>query len=100
MVAHTGYNLAQFLEKYISFDSADILKALYEMVAMSSKTGFANDKATLDIIVRIAEIYLSDYKELVLQQENFQYMLKMLNFFADSGWQEALEMIWRLNEIF
>jgi hypothetical protein len=67
---------------------------------MSSKTGFANDKSTLDIVIRIVEMYLADYKELILIEKNFQHLLKILNFFADSGWQEALELIWRLDEIF
>jgi hypothetical protein len=100
IIGHTGYYFAQLLEMFIEVDAENILMMFSEMVSMSSKSGFANDKTTLDIIVRVAEIYLIDYKTIILKPENFNYLLQMLNFFAESGWQEALELIWRLNEAF
>lgn len=100
MVAHTGYYLSQFLEKFITVDAENILQILHKMVLISAKTGFTNDYETLRIIIRIIEVYLADYKELILIDSNFNLILEILNSFAESGWQEALELIWRLNEVF
>lgn len=100
MVGHTGYYISQILEKFIPYDPEDILGILAEMVALASKNGFTSDKSTLEIIIRSTELYLTDFRDIVLQKENFSHLLQMLNYFAESGWQEALELIWRLNEIF
>lgn len=100
MVAHTGYYLVQLLELFIEIEPEDILKMVAEMVALASRTGFSNEKATLDIVIRIANTYLADYKQIVLKPENFHYLIQTLDFFAESGWHESLDVIWGLNEVF
>lgn len=99
MIAHTGYYLIQLLEDFVDEDPIDVLKMLYQLTYLSSKTGFAGEQATLQITLRITEKYLAEYKFLILQDEHFQYLVKLLQIYVESGWQEALEFIWRLNEI-
>lgn len=99
MIAHTGYYLIQLLEEFLHDDPADVLKMLYQLTDLASKTGFAGEKTTLEITLKVTETYLSDYKELILQDEYFHYLVQLLRIYVESGWHEALEFIWRLNEI-
>lgn len=99
MVGQTAYYVAQCFEKFIGDDPADILYYLKQLVKLSAKTGFVYDSTTMKMVMTMFEVYLADYKELIMGNPHFQYTLDTLELFADAGWQEAIELIWRLGEI-
>jgi hypothetical protein len=100
MVAHTGYYFMQLLNSMVDADPGFVLSTASAVVKCASATGFTYDSSTLAEIVKLTESILADHKDLLSQKEQFDNLLAILDVFANSGWQEALELTWRLKEVF
>ena len=100
MVAHTGYYFMQLLNSVLSFDPAFVLSLSSEIVKCAAANNFTYDPSTIEEIVKLTEHLLADHKELLLRTENFTNLVIILDQFANSGSQEALELTWRLRDIF
>ncbi|HMH34122.1 MAG TPA: hypothetical protein VK543_13890 [Puia sp.] len=100
MVAHTAYYFTQVLYSLLDIDDEFALTTLSEIVKYAAADGFTYDSYTLTEIVRFAEKVLADHKLLLSEDLNFGKMISVLDFFASSGWQEALELTWRLKDAF
>lgn len=100
MVAHTGYYFMQLLNSLLSIDPEEILTLSSSVVNSAAASGFTYDNTTLGEIVKLTEKILADYKELLSKKEHLNSLITILDLFANSGWQEALELTWRLKDVF
>lgn len=100
MVAHTGYYFMQLLNDLIPIEPEFILLLASDIVNCAAANGFTYDQSTMSEVVKLSEKILADYKELLSNPENFKSIITILDQFANSGWQEALELTWRLKEVF
>ncbi|MDD2793888.1 MAG: SMEK domain-containing protein [Sediminibacterium sp.] len=100
MVAHTGYYFIQLLDLFFELDTAFVLQLASRIVRCAAASSFTYDQTTLREIVKLTERLLADHKDLLSDPVNFNSLLQILDLFANSGWQEALELTWRLKEIF
>lgn len=100
MVAHTGYHFIQLLGLFFELDTEFVLQLTSRIVRCAAASGFTYDHNTLGEIVKLTERLLADHKDLLSDTANFNSLLQILDLFANSGWQEALELTWRLKEIF
>ncbi|MEO5991533.1 MAG: hypothetical protein ABIP68_07850 [Ferruginibacter sp.] len=100
MVAHTGYYFMQILNSMMHADPEYILSIASKIVKCAAASGFTYDPSTLGEVVKLTEKILADHKELLSNKEHFDSLITMLDLFANSGWQEALELTWRLKEAF
>jgi|GEM_PF-1390535 len=100
MVAHTGYYFMQLLNNLFSIDPEGILTFSSSIVNSAAANGFTYDNSTLAEIVKLTEKILADHKELLAKKEHLNSLITILDLFANSGWQEALELTWRLKEVF
>lgn len=100
MVAHTGYYFMQLLNSMIQADAEYVLTISSSIVRCAAANGFTYDQSTLSEVVKLTEKILADHKELLSNKEHFDSLITMLDLFANSGWQEALELTWRLKEVF
>jgi hypothetical protein len=100
MVAHTGYYFMKLLNLMSGGDTRYVLNLSATIVQCSAANGFTYDHSTMREIVQLTEKILADHKELLYEKEHFNHLLTMLDLFSNSGWQEALELTWRLKEVF
>ncbi|MEZ2337294.1 hypothetical protein AB6735_16745, partial [Mucilaginibacter sp. RCC_168] len=100
MVAHSGYYLMQLLNFLFPADPVYILELASDTVACASANSFTYDQTTMQETMKLTERILADHKGILKDQANFNHLLSILNHFANSGWLEALELIWKLREIF
>lgn len=100
MVAHTGYYFMQLLNNLLPVAPEYVLTISTSIVNSAAATGFTYDHSTLGEIVKLTEKILADHKELLYEKDNFNSLITILDLFANSGWQEALELTWRLKEVF
>lgn len=100
MVAHTGYYFMQLLNLMIDIDPEHILSLSNNIVLCAAKNGFTYDRMTLREIVKLTEQIIVDHKQLLIKKENFNSLIIILDQFAYSGWEEALELTWRLKDAF
>ncbi|WP_461790406.1 SMEK domain-containing protein [Pedobacter sp.] len=100
MIAHTGYYFMQMLNFLLDLDPEHILYLSNTIVICAAKNGFTYDSSTLREIVELTENIIADHKEILYKDQNFKNLLVVLDQFSNSGWQEAMEMTWRLKEAF
>lgn len=100
MVAHTGYYFIQMLNSFLDLDPGHILYLSNTIVSCAAKNGLTYDGSTLKEIVKLTEQIIADHKEILYINSNFNNLIVVLDQFANSGWQEAMEMTWRLKEAF
>lgn len=100
MVAHTGYYFMQLLNEMLYGDAEFILKLSTDIVNCAAANNFTYDQSTLSEIVKLTEKLLADHKEMLSNHESFNDLITILDQFANSGWQEALELTWRLKDVF
>lgn len=100
MVLHTGYYFMLLLNILLPIDPANILKISNTVALAASNNGFAYDRSALTEVVKLTERVIVDYKNILGDQENFANLIVILDQFANSGSEEAIELIWRLREAF
>ncbi|HEY8929574.1 MAG TPA: SMEK domain-containing protein [Mucilaginibacter sp.] len=100
MVAHSGYYLMQLLNFLLPADPAYILGLAADTVTFAAENNFTYDQTTMQESMKLVERILADYKGLLKEKQHFNGLLSILDHFANSGWLEALELIWKLKEIF
>lgn len=100
MAAHTGYYFMQLMNHLLYLDPAYVLKSSASIVEYSAKNNFTYDGSTLKEIVKLTESILADHKYLLVEKQSFDSLLLILDLFINSGWQEALELTWRLKDVF
>ena len=100
MIAHTGYYFMQLMNHLLYLDPEYILRSSATIVAYSAKNNFTYDSTTLKEIVKLTESIIADHKELLRDKQCFDSLVLILDLFISSGWQEALELTWRLKDAF
>ena len=100
MVAQTAYYFIQILNSVADEDTEFVLTTAASIVRSASVTGFTYEESTLREIVALTERILADHKALLMHKEQFENLLTILDLFVDSGWEQAIELTWRLKEIF
>ncbi|AZB10699.1 ATP-binding protein [Chryseobacterium sp. G0162] len=98
--ARAGFYLMQMINSLFELDPQNMLSFTESIVCSSSISGFTNDYSMLKEIIKMTEAILTDYRELLDQKENFNNLISILDYFSNSGWQEAMEMTWRIKEAF
>lgn len=100
MVAHTGHYFMQIMNLVIHWEPEYSLSTASVIVRCAAANSFTYDRTTLTQVLKFTETILSDHKDLLVNKRHFESLLIMLDLFANSGWQEALEFTWRLKEVF
>lgn len=100
MLAHTAHYLMQTLNSTISFDAKSILSMVADVTRYSMQVGYTFDSYAIREIVSLTEKLLADHRDLLLQDDSFHDLLSILEIHVNSGWVDALELLWKLDEVF
>lgn len=100
MIAHTGYYFMQLLNKLLPLEPDYILKTSNIIVVCAAKNNFTFDRITLREIVKLTEGIIADHRVILKEKKNFLYLIEILDQFTTSGFEEAIELTWRLKEAF
>jgi len=66
----------------------------------SIQGGYTFDSFAIQEVVSLTEKLLADHRNLLLETSSFNNLLSLLDTYINSGWVNALELLWRLDEIF
>ncbi len=100
MILHTGYYFMMLLNNLLPIDPPNVLKISNTMVIAAANNGFTYDRSTLTEVVKFTERIIVDYKSILNDKENFNNLIFLLDQFASSGADEAIDLIWRLRDAF
>jgi hypothetical protein len=100
ILGHTAHYFMQALNILLHYDPKDILGMLAAITRCSIQGGYTLDSFAIQEVVHITEKLLADHRNLLLENKPFQDLLDILDIYINSGWTNALQLLWQLDEIF
>ncbi len=93
--------LLEILEYFIPLDPRKIFLRIHHVVLLAQKEGYQYESLAVDLIVRIVERYLAEYRTLLQEDDDCRKaLIDILDVFVEVGWPSARRLAYRLEEIY
>ena len=86
--------------KFYPEEAASILEMTTQITELSYRTGYTFDSSAIKEVVSLTESLFADHKQLLQNNDSLNHLVSILNIYVESGWTEALELLWKLDEVF
>lgn len=94
------HHLLQTLEHFIPVDPRDVFLRIHRVIMGGQQAGYQSDPAA-DLVVRIVERYLAEYRTIFQEYADCRRdLIEMLDVFVKVGWPNARRLLYRLEDIF
>lgn len=103
IIGHTAHYLIETLNGVLDYypeKATSLLRIITEVTRLSKTTGYTFDSTAIEEVVSFTEKILADHKGLLKKEEHLNNLTDLLNMYVESGWTEALNLIWKLDEAF
>ncbi|MBN2776863.1 MAG: hypothetical protein JXR36_04440 [Bacteroidales bacterium] len=103
LLASTADYLLEIFNGLFRFKPSEaefILKMTYEISKLSKNSGYLVDDSSIKEIIKITEALFADHKDLLMDSDNLEELISILNIYVEVGWPQALELLWRIDEVF
>jgi hypothetical protein len=100
IVGHTAHYFIQTLSSVLFCEPKEILSMVMQTTKLSYQMGYTFDSFAIREMVILTEKLLADHRGLLMEKEPFNNLIQLLDLYMESGWTEALELLWKLDEIF
>jgi hypothetical protein len=95
------HHLLQTLELFIPVDPADVFISIGKIVTHAQRSGYQYESLAEQLVVKIVERYLADYRALFRENEECRdYLIRILSIFVEVGWPSAHQLTYRLEDIY
>jgi hypothetical protein len=96
-----AHHLLETVEFLIPVDPAGAFLLIARIVRGGRKGGYQYDSLAVDLLVRLVERYLVDYKAVLRENEECRRaLIETLDVFVDAGWPAARALAYRLDEMY
>lgn len=100
LLAPTAHHLMQLLNGVVQYDPQLVLRLASDVIESSRRYDYALDSMAMKEVVTLVEALLADYSEYIQDDESIKRLLNILDAFVEAGWPDALNLVWRLDEIY
>lgn len=100
MQGHSAHHFIEIMGEALRFDPRYSLATTSEIAAMAAGTNYTFDPSAIREVVKYTERLFTDHKSMLTEPEAFAQIMNLLNIYVRSGWPEALDLLWKLDEIF
>lgn len=100
LLAPTAHHFMELLNGVLHYDPALVLRIAADVVICSKRFNYNLDSLALGEVVKLVESILADYRDKVQDEVSVNHLLEVLDAFVEAGWPEALNLVWRLDEIY
>ena len=100
LLAPTAHHFMKLLNGLLRYDPQLALRMAAEVVNCSKRFRFNLDSMAMQETVELVESILADHREIVQEEASIRNLLELLDAFVEAGWPEALNLVWRLDEIY
>jgi len=100
LMGHTAYYFIESVRSASSYDAIEALSLVSRVTKLATPTGYTFDTSSVNSMVKFTEELLADHKEILEKDRSFEELIGILNLYVDSGWPQALELLWKLDEVF
>lgn len=98
--ANNIHCIIQYLKFIFAYDPVNIIKTVSFFVLEGVKTGYRNDSLAVNEVLDIINTIFVDFKPILHDSDVSSDMIKILDTFIDAGWSQAIDLIWRLEEVY
>jgi len=98
--AHTAHYFMELLNGVLKFDPTGALHLASGVAQSSEQTGYNLDPMAISEVVKLVEAILADHRYEVRHGQPLEDLMNLLDIFAKTGNAQALNLVWRLDEIF
>lgn len=99
IVAPIAHHLIEALEAFIPLDPPGVFAIIAQAVRSAEQGGYALESMAADLVVRIVERYLADYRFVFADRARLNDLMDSLDIFVRAGWPAAQSLTFRLGEI-
>jgi len=100
-MASVAHNLVKTLEYLLEYDPANVFLRIARVVRNSKKGNYQFESLAVDVIVGIVKRFLASYQHLLRERQDCRHaLIEILDTFVAAGWPAALEITYRLEEIY
>jgi hypothetical protein len=96
----TAHRFMQILNGVLALDPAGVIEMAWEVVVSGRPHGFNLDSLAIEEVVKITESILADYRLEARANATLGQILEILEIFSETGWPQALRLVWRLDEVY
>ncbi|MGD8778304.1 MAG: ATP-binding protein [Ignavibacteria bacterium] len=100
LFAPTAHYFMQYLNGILKYDPQNVLHMAYIVADSSKDYNYNLDSMAVREVVKLVDKVIADYRDKFQKNENLKDLVGLLDIFADTGWPEALDLVWRLDEIY
>jgi len=100
LLARTAHYFMEFLNNVIKYDPKGALHMATQVASSSKSAGYAFDSLAIREVVIFVETILANFRSEVRDGKSLLDLLNLLDIFVEAGWPEALNLVWRLDEVF
>lgn len=97
---HTAHYFIGILSEVLDYDTKFSLWSISKITQMAIATNYSFETSAVEKIVTYTESLLANHKELLTDSEALHQIMRILGTYANSGWPEALDLLWKLDDIF
>jgi len=98
-LVRVAHNLLKFLTTYTEVAPEPVFLLIGDIVVAAEREGYQYESLGADLIVRIVERYLAEYRHVLRGNDRCQELLiRMLDIFV--GWPQARKLVYRLGDIY
>jgi len=100
LLAPTAHHFMELLNGALNYDAKQILRMAADVVCCSKRFNYNLDGMAMKEVVKLVESILADYRDKVQEDSSIINLLEVLDAFVEVGWPDALNLVWRLDEIY
>jgi hypothetical protein len=90
----------QLLNGMLKYDPQLILRLAADVIESSKRYDYNLDRLAMQEVVKLVESLLADYREDIQDDRSVTHLLNVLDAFVQAGWPDALNLVWRLDEVY
>jgi hypothetical protein len=99
IVVPIAHHLIQTLETFIPLDPPGVFTLIAQAVKSAEQGGYSDESMATELIVRIVERYLADYRAVFSERSRLDELMDCLDVFVRAGWPAAQALTFKLGEI-
>ncbi len=100
LVAHTAHYLMQLVRAVVRAEPLDALQDAVDICEAGRGGGYNLDPMAQHEVVELVEELLADHRSALRSGPGLENLERLLNIFAEIGWPESIQLVWRLDEVF
>ena len=100
VLAPTVHHFMELLNEVVQFDARRAIIMAARAARAGEGTNYNMDALAIGKVVQLVERVLADHRSEVQDDEALQALVALLDVFAATGWPEAIQLVWRLDDLF